>query len=326
MPANLTPALSSGPPTALAAADVPALAPYQPPTAAPAEGPALEAQIARVKAALGRYKWLIGALAVVGAAAGITASRFVEPQYVVQSTILLTSSGETSRGPIEQGQVFGAQGWLDLLTTSAIADSVVMKLALYVEPDRARDSTLFRGFQISPRFIPGEYTLAVTGARYALRDKIGIVNEQGVVGDSVGRSAGFRWLPNRALLTGDRKVEFRVRQPREASNSIIARMDRGLNQGSNLIFLRLRGAAQQKPAETLNAWNEQFIRLATDIKQAKVATSSRALGHAARRRRAAPGRGRAQVRAVPREHHRAALGRARPSRAAGRWARSATTR
>lgn len=279
MPANLTPALS-GPSTALAPADAPALAPYQQPAAVPAEGPPMDAQIARVKAALWRYKWLIGALAVLGALGGVTASRFVEPQYVVQSAILITNDGESNRGPIQQGQVFGAQGWMDLLRTSAIADSVVMKLALYVEPEKARDSTVFRGFSFNRqtnRFIPGEYTLTVNGPRYTLRDKLGVVNEQGVVGDSIGRTAGFAWAPSKAVLGNDRTIAFRVRQPREASNNILGRLGVGLNQGSNLIFLTLRGTAQQKPAETLNAWNEQFIRIATEIKSDKVATSSRAL-------------------------------------------------
>lgn len=280
MATNLTPAYP-GPSTALAPADAPALAPYQqPPAAAPAEGPPMDAQIARVKAALWRYKWLIGALAALGAVGGITASRFVEPQFVVQSAILIANEGESNRGPIQQGQVFGAQGWMDLLRTNAIADSVVMKLALYVEPEKARDSTAFRGFSFNRqtnRFIPGEYTLTVSGPRYTLRDKLGIVNEQGVVGDSIGRTAGFAWAPGRALLGGDRTIAFRVRQPREASNNILSRLGVGLNQGSNLIFLTLRGTAQQKPAETLNAWNEQFIRIATEIKSDKVSTSSRAL-------------------------------------------------
>lgn len=279
MSANLTPALS-GPSTALAPADAPALAPYQQPAAAPAEGPPMDAQIARVKAALWRYKWLIGSLAALGAIGGITASRFVEPQYVVQSTILLTDAGDNNNrsGPIQPGSGFGAQGWIDLLRTYAIADSVVMKLALYVQPEKARDSTVFRGFTLNrERFIPGEYTLTVAGARYTLRDKLGVVNEQGVVGDSIGRPAGFGWAPSRAVLGTDRKVAFRVRQPREASNNILSRLAVGLAQGSSLISLQLRGTAEQKPAETLNAWNEQFLRIATDIKKEKVATSSRAL-------------------------------------------------
>ncbi len=279
MSANLTPALT-GPSGALAPVDAPALAPYQPAPEAPDEGPSMDAQIARTKAALGRYKWLIGALAALGAVGGIVASRFVEPQYEVRSAILITSGGKADRGPIREENAFEAQGWMDLLRTSAIADSVVMKLALYVEPEKASDSTLFRSFSFNRqtnRFVPGEYTLTVNGPRYTLRDKPGVVNEQGVVGDSVGRSVGFTWVPNRALLGTDRKVKFVVRQPREASNNVLSRLGVGLNLGSNLIFLTLRGTAEQKPAETLNAWNEQFIRIATDIKEEKVSTSSRAL-------------------------------------------------
>ena len=282
MSSNLTPALS-GPSTALAASAPAAIAPFR------AEGAAAppistEAQLGRILSALGRYKWLIAALAVLGAGAGIAASRFVEPTYVVQSSILITGglSGQDndSRGPLTSQVDVNRQGWVDLLRTGAIADSVVLKLALYVEPENARDSTLFRDFALNfqaNRFVPGEYTLQVNGGRVTLRDKLGLVSEQVVAGDSIGRTAGFAWVPSAARLGRNRKVEFVVRQPREASVDILRRLSIRLAKGSNLIFMSLTGTAQQKPAETLNAWNAQFIRIATDLKTARSTQSSKAL-------------------------------------------------
>lgn len=281
MSSNLTPALS-GPSTALTASAPAAVAPAR------ADGAAApvptEAQLGRILAALGRYKWLIAALAVAGAGAGIAASRFVEPTYVVQSSILITGglSGQDddNRGPLTSQVDVNRQGWVDLLRTGAIADSVVLKLALYVEPENARDSTLFRDFALNfkaNRFVPGQYTLQVTGPRYTLRDKLGLVSEQGVAGDSIGRPAGFAWAPSAARLGRNRTVKFTVHQPREASVDILSRLTVRLAKGSNLIFMSLTGTAQQKPAETLNAWNEQFIRIATDLKTARSTQSSKAL-------------------------------------------------
>jgi capsular exopolysaccharide synthesis family protein len=287
MSANLTPALS-GPPTALAHHAPPggdaALVPHRP-TPEHESAPPLEAQVRRVVAALDRYKWLIALATVAGVGGGILASRFVEPDYQVQSTIFIPSVAGTpgatnNRGPIEQDQVFTPQGWIGLLRTYSIADSVVLKLALYVEPEKAADSTLFGSFQLNrkaERFFPGEYELAVTGPRWTLSDKIGAVREEGIVGDSIGRRAGFAWAPPKALL-GERTINFRVRQPREVSNEILTkRLQVGLAEGANLIVLKLTGTLQQKPAETLNAWGEQFVRIGTDLKAAKVTASSKVL-------------------------------------------------
>ena len=283
MSANLSPALP-GPHTALAPTGEYAAAPYRGGAAPDAEsGPPVEAQVRRAAAALSRYKWLIGLLALVGVVGGATASRFVDPNYQVQSTLFIPSGPETAasaarRGPIQEDQVFTPQGWIGLLKTYAIADSVVLKLGLYVEPDRAADSTLFRGFKIrGDRFVPGEFTLEVDGPRWSLRDKVGAVSEEGIAGDSIGRRAGFAWRPTKAQL-GERTIKFRVRQPREVSNDIIGRrLAVGLAEGANLIVMRLAGTAQQRPAETLNAWGDEFVKIATELKAAKVKASTEVL-------------------------------------------------
>jgi hypothetical protein len=96
MSANLTPALP-GPQTALApAGDPAALAPYR--SAPDSEGsPPMEAQVRRVVAALDRYKWLIALTTLAGVAGGFLASRYVNPDYQVQSTIFIPSVPSGSR-------------------------------------------------------------------------------------------------------------------------------------------------------------------------------------------------------------------------------------
>lgn len=283
MSANLTPSFA-GSSTEVAPLGVAAPVPYRPAVAsAPAAVPPaipVEAQIRRVLSAVSRHKWLIGILGVLGAAGGFGATTMVDPTYVVQSSILINPDLRGDRGPISDNQVLETQGWIDLLRTNAIADAVVMKLALYVEPERARDSVVLRGFQIKPgatRFVPGRYTLEVKNGRYTLRDKLGFVTENGTAGDSIGHTAGFAWVPSRAALGRERTMEFRVRQPREASVSTIRRLQVGLAKGSNLIFVQLTGTAQQKPAETLNAWNERFIEIATQLKTSRTDQALKAL-------------------------------------------------
>ena len=275
MSANLSP-VPYAPSPNLPAAPTPGWAPA-PAGSASEGGVDVGSQLQRLLAALGRYKWLIAALAIVGGVVGVVLSRMVTPRYQVASTILITSqdgSGPGTRGPIRDEQQMAPQGWMDLLRSYAIADSVVMKLALYLQPASARDTVVFRGFELNrqaQRFFPGEYTLKVEGPRYTLRDKVGVINETGTVGDSIGRTAGFAWQPSRRVLGADREVAFTVKTPRETSVEVIGRMRVGLQRGSNMIVMQLTGTAQQKPAETLNAWGEQFVRIATDLKTARVA-------------------------------------------------------
>jgi polysaccharide biosynthesis transport protein len=242
------------------------------------------AQLSRFLNALGRYKWLVMGAVLIGSVGGVAATRYIDPQYEVASTILITSSmraGAASQsGPIREEQQFDPQGWIDLLRSFAIADSVVMKLSLYVKPKDAADSSIFRDFTINrtaQRWVPGNYTLKVEGARYTLRDGIGLVNETGIVGDSVGRLAGFMWRPARARLGSSRTVKFTVQTPRETSVELLQRLSIKLAPGSNLIVLGLTGKAQDKPSETLNAWGEQFVRIATDLKSARVAQFTKIL-------------------------------------------------
>jgi uncharacterized protein involved in exopolysaccharide biosynthesis len=236
--------------------------------------------VSRLLGALNRFKWLILGLVLAGAGVGAVLGRFVDPQYQVASTIILTGDVGPRGAPVQVDANMERQGWIDLARSFAIADTVVMRLALYIEPDRAGDSLVFRNFQLdrkAGRFVPGEYRLELTGPRYTLRDKVGFVSEEGVVGDSIGRRAGFAWQPPRAALGTDRTIKFTVRTPREASVSVLRRMNVELAEGSNLMLLQLAGTVQQKPAETLNAWGEQFVSLATQLKSGRVTGYSRTL-------------------------------------------------
>lgn len=234
--------------------------------------------LSRYLAAVNRFKWLVLALACVGAGAGYAATQFIEPEYEVRATILLeqgtgVGDGSNNRGPIQAAELLQASGWQDLLRSFAIADPVVNSLALFVEPSAAGDSTLFRSFRVDAegrRLRPGEYVLNIAGAKYTLTTKAGLEVEQGSVGDSIGTSIGFMWQPSRQAFAGREKIGFSVQTPREASIALIKRLGMTLADGSSFLFLSLRGNDAQRTAATLNAWVEQFVVVATALKKKNV--------------------------------------------------------
>jgi succinoglycan biosynthesis transport protein ExoP len=248
----------------------------QQPAASEPAGPSL----GRYLSALNRFKWLIVLFAALGGAGGYVATKYIVPEYAVQATIILEQgTGIKGGGPIQAEEFLKASGWQDLLRSFAIADPVVTALGLYVSPVVASDSTRFRGFGVDRTALrPGSYSLAVSGSKYTLSLKnatpggqTALVDE-GVVGDSVGRSVGFRWMPSAASLAGRSEVGFNVQTPREASIGLIQRLEMKLDNGSAFLFLTLTGPDAKRTAATLNAWVDQFVVVATDLKKKNVSS------------------------------------------------------
>jgi succinoglycan biosynthesis transport protein ExoP len=243
--------------------------PYAPSADPLGEPAATGPQWGRYIAAIKRYKWLVPVFLVVGTAGGFAATRFIKPEYEVTATILITSETQQGRNGANES-LTQAQGWQDLLKSFRIADSVVTRLSLYVQPDDEKDAAVFAGFRFHPaakRFTPGEYTLDVEDGRYTLRDKMGFVDESGAVGDSIGRKAGFAWIPSKAAIGKDRAIDFTVVTPREASYDLLTRMNSQLADKSPVIRLSLVGTRAQRPEETLNAMLGEFVKVATELKK-----------------------------------------------------------
>ncbi len=289
MSANLTPVPVGGEPSLPVPVEATGLAPYDPaagynpgPEGETAPGSAIS--LGRIANALNRFKWIIVATTALGALGGVIAGRYVEPQYDVNADIFTTPSAQTggSGGTARGGSLTQISGWRDLLRAPAISDPVVIRLALYVRPENAADSSLFQNFTVDrtkPRFFPGDYTLKVDGGRWTLSDQLGGVRESGVVGDSIGRAVGFAWVPPGQLLGNrSRTVKFTVVTPREATTDIINnRLQVLTDERSPVIYVRLRGTAVQRPAATLNAMLDQFVAVATDLKKRELNQQSTTL-------------------------------------------------
>src|SRR3712207_332645 len=76
----------------------------------------------RYRAALLRYRWLILALTLVGAAAGFALSRVVPPAYAVSARLWISdpASRADSTGPIQRGPLLPANAWGNVLTSYSV--------------------------------------------------------------------------------------------------------------------------------------------------------------------------------------------------------------
>ncbi len=232
-------------------------------------------KLGRYVSALKRYKWLLALFLILGAGGGYAATKFVHPEYEVKSVILLEVAAGTKQNRQGMGdQLLESSGWLDLMRSPAIADPVVMQLALFVLPKTASDTTAFRSFRVDQqRMKPGDYTLTLSGTKYSLSSS-GVPLEKGSLGDSIGRDVGFLWQPSEAAFSGRKEIEFRVQTPREASLALISKMQPTLTNGSSLMFVTLSGENSQRTAATLNAWVDQFVTKATTLKKKNVMSTA----------------------------------------------------
>src|SRR5687767_3215722 len=95
------------------------------------------AQMERYITVIGRYKWLVLILTLVGTLAGFAASRTADLTYLAQTTLWIEQnegSGEDSRGPIRSEELLSSYAWIELLRSYIVLDHVVEELRLFVVP------------------------------------------------------------------------------------------------------------------------------------------------------------------------------------------------
>ncbi len=231
-------------------------------------------QLQRFASAIWRFKWLVLLLVVLGAVGGSFATRFITPEYEVESVVLLAADDRNTPGAPQDG--FGQGGLLDLLVAYRVLDPVVTQLALFVEPRNVADSLIFRSFGSSGNLVPGNYSLRITGSEYQLLLNDVQVVDRGTLGGRIGVTAGFDWRPSATDFAGRSNVEFTVRTPRETSRELVKRLKTpALRQGSNILTMRLTGPDPKRTEATLNAWTENFVAVASEF--SKFGVSQRAI-------------------------------------------------
>ncbi len=227
-------------------------------------------QIQRYLAAIWRFKWLVLLLSILGGIGGTIATRFIEPEYEVQSVVLLTQDdGRNSQTPADG---FAQAGLLDLITSYQVVDSVVTRLNLHVKPVSAVDTTLFRSFRAGADVLGGEYSLRIEGGQQyqLIRNDVQLV-ERGQLGGVIGGLVRFSWQPSASALQGRSEVDFVVRTPREVSKELIGKLRMPtMRPGSPILQIALRGTDPLLTEATLNQWTENFVAVATQYKKSNV--------------------------------------------------------
>src|SRR5262245_56383554 len=124
--------------------------PEPPPSAAP--------NLFRIISMLRRFRWVIVGLTALGLGGGMLATRFIKPNYEVQATIWIEAPTRGRLGgPIQGDELLESRAWVELLNTYAVLDPVVQEQKLYLNHEEKDDSLLFQGFDLSNRFIPGQF-------------------------------------------------------------------------------------------------------------------------------------------------------------------------
>ena len=255
-----------------------AVGPWSPP---PADRPGSEWQ--HYLAAALRFKWVVLGVTVAFTALGVLGALLIKPTYVARATVWVQVPLRPAKdeGPIWSGQLPISSGWMDLLQSYAVLDDVVRGLRLYVAPVEPADSDVLRGFGIKDPVLPGLYRLEVDSQakRFTLtaHGRDGVV-QQGAVGDSVGADIGFAWVPPVSALTANRRVEFVVTAPYEATGKLAKQLKVSADLDGNFLRMELGGPNPALVTATVNAVANRFVDVAASLKREKLTELTRILG------------------------------------------------
>ena len=236
------------------------------PTHAPPRSP-----IERPLAAIRRYKWLILGVIALSSVGGVVATRLVKPDYEVTAKIWVQALAASSvEGPIRGRELLNAYSWVELLKTYRISDAVVTKLALYMTPKSAADTTLLRGLTIGDRYAKGTYKFTIDKqSNWHLQLENTQLEESGKAGDSIGRKMGLRWKPDAQLLSRyvGKEVAFTLVTPRERSVKLMKKLVPKLPDKTNIISLQYVDKDPMLAQRTLNAFVAEYVAVAFDLKR-----------------------------------------------------------
>ncbi len=268
MTAKLIP-LDSNTDVARAPAPAAALAAWTPPPAPPPDSGT--SPFARYGSMLRRFKWLILSIAAVGTALGVYATRFLAVEYDATAKVAISvagAGGTQNRGPIRSAELLSPTGFAELLQSFAVSDAVVAQLGLNITPVSRADSARLAGLALAPSFRSGRYTVtADASSGYVLTGDGNKELERGVVGDSIGRSAGLLWAPTRQQLPPNAVVRFDLTTVRDASIRLTTKLQTQLPEGSSFLVMTLSGDEPHRTSTTLNAWVRELVRVALDLKR-----------------------------------------------------------
>jgi tyrosine-protein kinase Etk/Wzc len=227
--------------------------------------------VTRYLMALVRFKWMIVAITILGTGIGIGVSRYLRPVYETTAQIWMERAVSGPNAPIRSGQLLPQLGWIELIRSPTVLDSVIRKELLYVVPSNRADTVMFEGFNTTGRFYPGSYTLSQNGrgTGYVLTDESGAVVDEAAFGQPIGMDRGMTWTPPRVAPRG-RSVEFRVRAPVDVFQDLRQNLFVNFPEESPFMTVRMYGPDPERIARTLEAVVDRFEEIATLLKKARL--------------------------------------------------------
>jgi capsular exopolysaccharide synthesis family protein len=226
----------------------------------------------RLANAIRRYKWLVAAVVVAATGGGVIASRYLKPTYTAQATIWIDESDRRGApgGALGASQSFGPEAWANLLRSYAVLEGVVKEVHLDRTFTPQLPPAAISDFQIAANTRPGTYRLHIddSGRTYTL-SSAGRV-ERGAVGDSIGRTFGFEWMPPGDLLPSGQNVSIGIATPRDAAKALGDALQIHIDQEGNFLHIELSDTDPVRLAATLNAVSRHYVQVAADLKRKKV--------------------------------------------------------
>lgn len=223
--------------------------------------------------ALKRFWWILVLSAALGVGSAYLAFENAVLVYRAEGAIWIAIEGREAQatGPITQGGLLQSAAWIELLTSYAVLDPVMVEQRLYLDYASA-DSSAFQDFILMDQFVPGGYRLTIdlNGINYALTTDQGIQVEEGRLGGPVGATLGFDWHPARSGVAPGQELAFSVITPRDAARDFGNRLDTSLDRQGNFIRLELSGTNPAQIARTLHAVMERHVELAADLKRVEL--------------------------------------------------------
>jgi len=227
----------------------------------------------RYLAAVFRYKWLVLAALVLGAAAGLGLARIVATRYQAEATIWIEggAGGEAGAGPIRPTQLLHSQAWVDLLESYLVLDHVVLEQRLYIDIEASEGSDVASSFETQERYLPGEYEVKIgeDGRSFQLLQD-DVVLQTGMLGDSIGVDQGFAWVILQGAVQPGEEVHVRLDNPRGVATSLAERLRPEMDRNGTFLRLRLQDRDPERVAAVLNAIAERYVAVAAELKGDRV--------------------------------------------------------
>ena len=244
---------------------------------APPPPPAEQSDWQRYLSSILRHKWFVLTMTLAGLVIGIIASRFLDPRYTAKAIlwvdVAVPNRAQTSDQP---EQLLGERGWLELVTSNTVLDTVVMQRRLFIHPQTPADSAALASFNIGDRVVPGAYKLIVdkAGRAFRLQMEDGTEVQRGRVGEPVGDKIGFLWTPTSRELKPGETYSFKVSAIPDASAALAQDIKSRLDPAGNFLRLQLKASSASGAAATLNAIANRIVAVESDMKRQKFSALS----------------------------------------------------